>query len=216
MTFTKILLFFCRFYLYLKKIYDKIFLGEFVTILTQSKDEKTKLGENKMTNQRKTVKAVTRAAAIGALYVALTFISAAAGLSSGAIQVRLSEALCLLPLIMPEAVAGLTLGCALANFLTGCALWDIVFGSLATFIGAMLTRLFRKQFVKMPFMGTLPTILANALIIPLVLMFVYGEEGAYLLFFATVGIGEVISAGILGLIFYKKIFLSSALSSRLH
>ena len=169
-----------------------------------------------MNNQRKTVKALTRAAAIGALYVALTFISAAAGLSSGAIQVRLSEALCLLPLIMPEAVAGLTLGCALANLLTGCALWDIVFGSLATFIAAVLTSLFKKQFVKMPFVGTLPTILANAIIIPLILIFVYGEEGAYLLFFATVGIGEIISAGVLGLIFYKKIFLSSALSARLH
>lgn len=186
-----------------------------MTILTQSKDEKTKLGENKMKSKQKTVKAVTRAAAIAALYVALTFISAAAGLSSGAIQVRLSEALCLLPLIMPEAVAGLTLGCALANFLTGCALWDIVFGSFATLIAAMLTRLLRKQFIKTPFLGTLPTILANAFIIPLVLIFVYGEEGAYLLFFATVGIGEVISAGILGLIFYKKIFLSPALSARL-
>ncbi len=169
-----------------------------------------------MKNQRKAVMLITRAAAISALYVALTFISAAVGLSSGVIQVRLSEALCLLPLIMPEAVAGLTLGCALANFLTGCALWDIVFGSLATLIAAMLTRLLRKQFVKLPLLGTLPTILSNAIIIPFILMFVYGEEGAYLLFFATVGIGEVISAGALGWLFYKKIFTLAAISKRLY
>lgn len=164
-----------------------------------------------MNKNSKTVRFITRSAAIAALYVGLTLISAAAGLSSGVIQVRLSEALCLLPLLLPEAVAGLTAGCALANLITGCALWDIVFGSLATLIAAIITRLFRNYFSKKPLIGTLPTVLANAAIIPLVLMLVYLEEGAYLFFFATVGIGEFISAGILGRLIYKKIFLSNAM-----
>ena len=165
-----------------------------------------------MKNNKKTVRFITRSAAIASLYVGLTLVSAMVGLSGGAIQIRLSESLCLLPLIMPEAVAGLTVGCILANLITGCALWDIIFGSLATFIGAMVTRVFRNYFAKRPFLGSVPTVLANALIIPFILILVYMEEGAYLLFFATVGIGELISAGIIGSIVYNKISKSSALS----
>ena len=74
---------------------------------------------------------------IAAIYVVLTLLAAMFGLSSGVIQLRLSEALCLLPLIFPEAVVGLTLGCALANLITGCVFWDIIFGSVATLIGAV-------------------------------------------------------------------------------
>ena len=88
---------------------------------------------------KKTVKMLTRAAAVAALYTALTFVSAFMGLSSGVIQFRLSETLCLLPLIMPEAVWGLFIGCAVSNLLTGCVIWDVVFGSIATLIGALVT-----------------------------------------------------------------------------
>lgn len=164
-----------------------------------------------MKKQARTVRFITRSAAIAAIYVGLTLVSAAVGLSSGFIQVRLSESLCLLPLLMPEAVAGLTVGCILANLVTGCAIWDVIFGSLATFIGALLTRLLRDCFIKRPLLGTLPTILSNAIIVPFILIFVYFEEGAYLLFFATVGAGELISAGILGRIFYRKICDSPAI-----
>lgn len=169
-----------------------------------------------MKKQRKTVIAVTRGAAVAALYASLTLVSAAVGLSSGFIQVRLSEALCLLPLMMPEAVAGLTLGCALANLITGCALWDIVFGSVATLIAALITRILRQYFIKYPLLGTLPTILSNAIIVPFILVFVYLEEGGYLLFVATVGLGEIVSAGALGWLFYKKIFTSSSLKGRFY
>lgn len=141
---------------------------------------------------------LVRAAVIAALYVALTYISFFLGLASGVIQFRLSEVLCVLPLFMPEAVVGVTLGCFIANLVTGCAIWDIILGSLATLIGVLGAYALRR--VKFSWVTTLPTILANALIIPFVLMFVYGEEGAYWYFMLTVGIGEVVCAGIGGTI----------------
>ena len=87
---------------------------------------------------------LTRGALIAALYVSLTYASSLFGLSSGAIQFRLSEMLCILPVFMPEAVVGLTLGCLIANLLTGAVVWDIIFGSLATLMGAVGARLLSK------------------------------------------------------------------------
>lgn len=142
---------------------------------------------------------------IAAIYVALTMLSALMGLSSGAIQLRLSEAMCLLPLILPEAIVGLTLGCALANFITGCAVWDIVFGSVATLIGAVGAYLLKRLPEKYEFVATIPTVLANAIIVPFVLKWAYGIEDGYWFLFATVGIGEVLSAGILGTFLYKNL-----------
>lgn len=142
---------------------------------------------------------------IAAIYVALTMLSALMGLSSGAIQLRLSEAMCLLPLILPEAIVGLTLGCALANFITGCAVWDIVFGSVATLIGAVGAYLLKRLPEKYEFVATIPTVLANAVIVPFVLKWAYGIEDGYWFLFATVGIGEVLSAGVLGTFLYKNL-----------
>ena len=139
---------------------------------------------------------ITSAAFIAALYVVLTFLANAFGLASGVIQVRLSEALCILPFFTPAAIPGLFIGCLLANLLTGCCLLDIVFGSLATLIGASLGYLLRKYKYVIP----VPTILANAFIVPFVLIYGYGEPLPYWYLFATVGAGEVSSAGALGII----------------
>ncbi len=139
---------------------------------------------------------LTRASVIAALYVALTYLSFFMGLSSGVIQFRLSEALCVLPLFMPEAVVGVTLGCFIANLVTGCAVWDIIFGTLATLIGVLGSYLMRR--VKFSALATIPTILSNMLIIPFVLRYVYGEVGSLWFFALTVGIGEIVCAGILG------------------
>ena len=143
---------------------------------------------------------LTWAALIAALYVVLTFIANAAGLASGAIQIRLSEALTIMPLFTWAAVPGLTIGCALANMMTGCALWDIVFGSLATFIGATGTYYIGR---KVPVLGPVFPIVSNALIVPLVLQKVYGLQEGYLYLLVTVGIGEIISCGVLGWLLYK-------------
>lgn len=148
---------------------------------------------------------LTRAGMIAAIYVVLTLLSAFMGLSSGAIQLRLSEAMCLLPLIFPEAILGLTLGCALANLVTGCVFWDIVFGSVATLIGAIGAYLMRNIAKKYAFLATVPTILANAIIVPFVLMWAYGVEDGYFFLMLTVGIGEIISAGVLGTLLYKQL-----------
>lgn len=137
----------------------------------------------------KKVKLLTQGAIIAALYVLLTYIAAAMGLSSGAIQVRFSEALCVLPYFTPAAIPGLTIGCLLANFLTGGALWDVIFGSLATLIGAVCAYFLRKYKWLVP----LPSVLANMIVVPPVLKWVYGVEDAYPFLVATVGIGEVIS-----------------------
>lgn len=88
---------------------------------------------------------LTQGAMIAALYVVLTFIANLAGLASSVIQLRLSEALTILPVFTAAAVPGLAVGCVLANLLTGCAVWDVVFGSLATLIGAIGTRLCAKK-----------------------------------------------------------------------
>ena len=140
-------------------------------------------------------------AIIGALYVVLTYIAAALGLASGAIQVRLSEALCILPVFTPAAIPGLFIGCLLSNILTGCALWDVVLGSLATLIGAIGTYCLRKYKI----LPLLPPIIANVLIIPPVLMYVYGLDNTYLYFTLTIFAGEFISCGILGYILRKNI-----------
>ena len=136
---------------------------------------------------------------IAALYVVLTFVAAAFGLASGAIQVRLSEALTILPVFSAAAVPGLTVGCVLANLLTGCAAWDVVFGSLATLIGAAGTRLLKNR----PFLAWIPPVISNAAIVPIVLQKVYGVPDAWWYLVLTVGAGELISCGLLGLLLYR-------------
>ena len=138
---------------------------------------------------------------IAALYVVLTIVANALGLASGAIQVRFSEALTILPVFTATAVPGLTVGCLLANLVTGCALWDVVFGSLATLIGAAGTRLLRKK----PMLAWIPPVISNMVIVPIVLQQVYGVPDAWWYLVLTVGAGEVISCGILGLLLYHSI-----------
>ncbi|MBQ2803585.1 MAG: QueT transporter family protein [Lachnospiraceae bacterium] len=143
---------------------------------------------------------MVHAAVIAALYVVLTLLANSLGLASYAIQIRFSEALTILPAFTPAAIPGLFIGCILSNFLTGCVLWDIVFGSIATLLGAMGTYVLRKH---SKFLAPLPPIIANTLIVPLVLAYVYQFEGSLLYFMVTVGIGELISCGILGVILWN-------------
>ena len=162
---------------------------------------------------RKKSQEVAYGGMIAALYVILTFVSSLAGLASGAIQVRLSEALTILPVFTEAAVPGLAMGCVLANILTGCAAWDVVFGSLATLIGAVGTRLLKKR----PLLAWIPPVVSNALIVPAVLMKVYGVEDVEvfgrvftgeslrLMLMVTVGAGEIIGCGILGMILYRAL-----------
>ena len=139
---------------------------------------------------------ITQAGVIAALYVVLTLMANALGLANYAIQVRFSEALTILPFFTPAAIPGLFAGCLLSNILTGCAPMDVVFGSLATLAGAVGTYLLRKH----KWMVPVPPIVANIIVVPLVLMYVYQFEGSLLYFAVTVGIGEIISCGVFGTI----------------
>ena len=160
---------------------------------------------------------IVHAAVIAALYVVLTLIANALGLANHAIQIRFSEALTILPLFTPAAIPGLFIGCILSNFLTGCLLWDIVFGSIATLLGALGTYALRAYVLRTrtsancppakqhPLLAVIPPILANTLIVPYVLAYVYHFEGSIPYFMVTVGIGEILSCGVLGMLLYRTL-----------
>lgn len=169
--------------------------------------------------RNKKVSMITQGAIIAALYVVLTMIANAMGLANYAIQVRFSEALCILPFFTVAAIPGLTIGCLIANVLTGAMIWDVLFGSLATLIGAIGTYLLRKY----KFLMTLPPVVANAVIVPFILRYGYGitwewngMDWAIPYFAITVGIGEILSVCVLGsallraLLPYKNMIFSES------
>lgn len=140
---------------------------------------------------------LTKAAFIAALYVVLTELSAQFGLSgTNVIQFRISEALTILPFFTSAAIPGLVIGCLLSNILTGAVIWDVIFGTVATLIGALLTYALRKYKRLAP----VPPILANTIIVPLVLRYAYGFEDAWWFLALTVFIGEFVCCGILGML----------------
>ena len=149
----------------------------------------------------KSVRFLVQSSVIAAIYVALTFVTGIFGLANGVVQLRLSEALCVLPVFTPAAIPGLFIGCMLSNILTWCLLPDIIFGSLATLIGAILTRKSKGNICA----ALLPPILSNTLIIPFVLKYTYGFSGSVFYFMTTVGIGEVLSCGVLGYLLFKAL-----------
>ena len=157
--------------------------------------------------RNKKVLFITQAAIIAAIYVVLTVFIAAFNLASGSIQVRISEALCVLPYFTPAAIPGVTIGCLIANLVTGASIFDIVFGSLATLLGALATYILRRN----KFLCTIPPVITNALIIPPILIFAYkipsviwkGFDITWIFTAVTVGLGEVISVCILGSVLIK-------------
>ena len=122
-----------------------------------------------------------------------------------AIQFRVSEALCILPIFMPEAIPGLFIGCIISNIIGGCVLWDIVFGSIATLLGALGAYMLRKVPVKFKWLATLPNLIANMVIVPLVLMYAYGVDGGFFALSLSVGIGELVCGVIGGTALYYSV-----------
>lgn len=150
--------------------------------------------------KNKKVLFLIHAAMIAAIYVILTEMFIPISFSVG--QVRIAEALTILPAFTPAAIPGLFIGCLIGNVLGGAVLPDIVFGSLATLIGAGFTYLLRKQ---NRFLAPLPPILSNAIIIPLILRYAYGLNYGIAFMVLMVGAGEVISCGVLGMILYSSL-----------
>ena len=130
---------------------------------------------------------ICQAAVIAALYVVLTYVFSA--FASGVIQVRVSEALTILPAFTPAAIPGLVIGCVLL---------DIIFGSVATLIGALGSYALRRHTWLVP----IPPIVSNMIIVPFVLRFAYGATDAFPFMIATVGAGEIISCYLLGMLLY--------------
>ena len=147
---------------------------------------------------------------IAALYVVLTMLANAVGLANYPIQLRLSEALCILPVFTPAAIPGLYIGCLLANLLGNCIWQDVVFGSLATLAGALGAYLIGKWLSDNPRLcawgAGVPTVIANVLIVPPVLKFAYGIPGSIWYFYLTVCAGEILSAWLLGALLYLALY----------
>jgi uncharacterized membrane protein len=143
---------------------------------------------------------LTYGAIVGAIYVALTWISGALGLASGAVQLRLGEALCVLPFFIPSTSVGLFVGCIISNLTMANAPLDIIFGSLATLIGAYLGSKMKNKWLV-----PIPTVVANTVIVPIVILVCYTAKetwslGTYTLTALGVFAGEVLSAYVLGML----------------
>ncbi len=151
--------------------------------------------------QENTTRQICMGAIIAALYVLLTYMSAILGLDKGVVQFRLSESLCIFAIFTPYAVPGLTIGCLIANLLCGAMAYDVIFGTIATFLGAVGVYLLKK----IPYVAPLAYVISNALIIPFVLRYAYGADGVFWLLLLTVGIGEIICGYFLGILLYRII-----------
>ncbi|MBE0600430.1 MAG: QueT transporter family protein, partial [Firmicutes bacterium] len=136
------------------------------------------------------VRDLTVAAVIAALYAALTV--AFAPISYGAVQFRIAEALTLLPILFPQAIPGLAVGCLVANLIGGYGIWDVVFGTLATLLAAILTYGLRKTVC----LAAIPPVAVNAVVIGLLLHFVL--KLPLLATVGTVGLGQLAVVYVLG------------------
>lgn len=145
---------------------------------------------------------LTFGAIIASSYILLTLLSNAFGLASSVIQFRLSECLTVFSYLGGYQIIGLTIGCLLSNILIGANVLDILFGTLATLIGAIGTYYIYKVNKKLIF---LPPVIANSLIVPIMLRFVYNIEGSYIFFVITVLLGEIVTVGILGMLLNKAL-----------
>lgn len=142
---------------------------------------------------------LTRGALIAALYTALTLLLAP--ISYGAVQVRISEAFTLLPVLFPEAIPALAIGCLLSNLLGGCMLPDIVFGTLATLSAALCTYALRQN----KWIAALPPVVFNGLIVGAVVHFCYTPTMALPLCMLSVAFGEAVAVYICGPLLLKAL-----------
>ena len=152
-----------------------------------------------------TTRQLTTAAVIAALYAVMAYFSSLFGVAYGPVQCRFSEALCVLPFLMPEAVPGLFIGCLIANLLSPYGVLDIVFGSLATLLAALWTRRCRSRWT-----APLPPVICNAVIVGgLIAYYEAGFSATFPAAFAynalTVGLGEALACYVLGSLLLKAV-----------
>lgn len=145
------------------------------------------------------VKSLVKAGIIAALYVVLVVVFSYS--SFGPVQFRIAEMLTILPLFTPAAIPGLFIGCLLANVLGGAVFLDVVFGSLATLIAAYMSYKLRKKEWLVP----VPPVLINAVVVGIILKFVYAEAASVWVLMGSVFLGQMVSAYGLGMILIKAL-----------
>ena len=145
-----------------------------------------------MKNKQWTTLMLAQGGLIAALYVALTLIFAP--ISYGEVQLRVAEALTILPLFTPAAIPGLFVGCIIANLLGGGVMLDVILGSIATLIGAIGGWMLKGNRWLVP----IPAIVANAILIPIVLKYGYGLDFPFILEMGYIALGEIGGCYILG------------------
>lgn len=143
-----------------------------------------------------TTRQLTRGALIAALYTAISLALAPISMGYGGIELRVAEALTLLPVLLPEAVPALAVGCLLTNLFAGGTPWDIVFGTLATLLAALCTRKLRGKPV---YIAALPPVLFNAVVVGAVLRYTIGLDMSLLAWMGVIGAGQAIACYVLGI-----------------
>ncbi|MDY4140031.1 MAG: QueT transporter family protein [Eubacteriales bacterium] len=149
-----------------------------------------------------TTRSVCLSAMIAALYAALTLLLAP--ISYGAIQCRISEAMTLLPILLPQAIPGLVIGCLVANLLSPVAIWDVIFGTLATLIAALGTYKLRKK----PLLAALCPVVANGVIVGVMLAVFYALPLWMTMLEVAVGEAVAVALGFILLAALRKVDLS--------
>lgn len=151
---------------------------------------------------KKSTRYIVTGAIIAALYIALTYVSNAFGLAYGPIQFRVSEVLSILPVFTPAAIPGLTIGCLVSNIFS-FNMADMLFGTLATLLAAILTRLFRNvKFFSLPLLSLLPPVLINAVIVGAEIAVLSSNSAIFPLSALEVGLGQAAVCFLLGIPFY--------------
>ena len=156
-------------------------------------------------SRKKNINFIVTGALIAAAYAGLTFLSNAFGLAYGPIQLRISEVLTILPIFTPAAIPGLTVGCFIANIGSFNAA-DMIFGTFATFVAAVLTYYLRDiKIKKIPFLSLLSPVIINAVIIGFEIAVLFLPEGyslwGFIIAALEVGAGEFIVCFVLGIPF---------------
>lgn len=144
-------------------------------------------------------RALARGAIIAAIYAALTLLLAP--ISYGEVQIRISEALTLLPILMPEAIPALAIGCLLANILGGCTIFDIVFGTLATLLAAVCTRKLRDRY----WLAAAMPVIFNGVIVGAVVHFCYAPAMPLILCMLSVAAGEAVACFAVGTVMMQAV-----------
>ena len=146
---------------------------------------------------------IVYSATIAALYCALTL--AVYPLSYGPLQFRISEALCILPLFMPQSVIGLTVGCFLSNIFSTAGPLDMIFGTLATLIASIVSYLggkYIKNTALKIIVGILSPTIFNAIIVPFAILAMTDLSQMYFITALWIGVGELTVLTTLGIPLY--------------